>query len=166
MWLRAHFTMRLRGRIEVAGEHKAIILLADAMREQLQKEKAEDISLLKEENLEYMVNKDARGGRICFEPPILKGQKYSFRRGTWGWFKKQRWWCLTFLVFSVIMSVSWIATQWMLYWSIGPVYGTVFAMQVGSTDKSRTLLVLSFSVLTMLIVVPFAIMEATMWNSY
>ncbi len=80
--------MKRRGRRneDVAGEHKAVLELAAAMRDQIDegaKEEGGDVSALTEADLRRRIRKDLRGGSISYTTPLLingeSGQEWTVK---------------------------------------------------------------------------------------
>ncbi|PSN68740.1 hypothetical protein BS50DRAFT_453521, partial [Corynespora cassiicola Philippines] len=70
MWITSHFTMRRRGRTEVAGEQKAIFELANAMHEQLSRH-MKDIPNQPEASISKCITQDLHGGEISYRPQLV-----------------------------------------------------------------------------------------------
>lgn len=172
MWIRSHKILRERGRKEVAGEHKAIFELAEAMRTQLislGKDNVEDVPALGELDLRCRITKDLHGGSISYDypqPPIrsikdnisagwrtkLKAKKEKW----WTWTRKEKWWLTTFFISYVLCStVGWYSFYPLWLFIISLPLAFVFALCYGSTKKSRGVLFLWSFLLLSLIFIPF-----------
>src|SRR4051794_35158684 len=94
MWLISHFTMKRRGRKEVAGENKAILELSDAMRKHLSeyiKEEGEHSSTITESVLSHCIKKDLRGGSISYSAPLLPNGESTEKWIFLNWMKTHKW---------------------------------------------------------------------------
>tara|TARA_R110002003_G_scaffold138_8_gene12708 strand:- start:11748 stop:12281 length:534 start_codon:yes stop_codon:yes gene_type:complete len=103
MWLWAHITMQRRGRDQVAGEHKAVLELANAMQTQTKGDEG-NAAELTESELQHRIAED-RGGAISYEASLL-----SAGDGDRGWvvaqyLKREKWW-LAVLVASCAGSIT------------------------------------------------------------
>lgn len=156
LWLRAHFTQKVRGRdtSQTSGENKAVFELAAAMQKELNVEFV-DHSLLIEKQLRDRIENELKGGAISYAPAYPEFQEYTFRKGTKNWLKKEKWWVLGLLVSLVLSGTMWLAVDGLVFWywtfSLWP--GLIFAMCVGTSNGSRALLVLPWCILGAAIVV-------------
>lgn len=87
MWIRTHIIMQRRGREYLAGEHKAILELANAMQDQLTDINAEGIKgvrTLNETKLRCRITKDLCGGSIAYTTPLLANGENGYGDSGWG----------------------------------------------------------------------------------
>lgn len=161
LWLRAHFTFKLRGWDfnQVSGEHKAVLELAKAMQEDLDI-KSSHCSLLIEKHLKERIDKELSGGSFSYSPayPELKG--YSFRRGTKTWIKQNIWWFVAIMASTVFCGVGWMAHAMVWIWNFGLWVGLLLAVCIGTSNGSRILITLFWSTLGVIGVIPLSIMMA------
>ncbi|CAN9197812.1 unnamed protein product [Alternaria alternata] len=95
MWLRASMMTKQRGRKkeDVAGEQKAVLELAAAMREQVKgptNEEGDDVSTLMEAKLHRLITKDLRGGSISYKTPLLLSGESGDEWNTKAWIKSHK----------------------------------------------------------------------------
>jgi hypothetical protein len=139
LWSRAKVTMHERGRqgLMIAGEHKAVIELADAMRKELST-KSIDLKLLSDTEIAKRIN-DVNGGRVLYSSSlcIQPARRMGFKE----WLKREQWWLIATIICIAMTELTWQfvpAILWPLkLWSIGPTCGFVFSMVFGSTTRSR-----------------------------
>lgn len=158
MYMTSKFTRLQRGRADVAGEYKAVFELADAMREQLVQQEAEnakDIHHFTESTLRKRITKDLRGGTIAYDTTLLPETSdttaidWSFK----AWAKREVWWLLALAV-SLVVDGCLINVS-VRYGLRGDIWGFIalpltigFAMYVGLSHRSRGM-VLFWAVLVM-----------------
>lgn len=160
MWLRAHLTLRHRGRTDIAGEYKAILELASAITETCEEVNL-DPEKLTEQQLREQVKDKAKGGRIAYNSPLLEG-KFPFMknmralpRRIWVWVKKEKWW-----VGADFLALLWFALADLLdftffLFAMFAFLSISFAMAIGSTNGSRLMFAVGgFVVLGLGIAVP------------
>lgn len=148
MWASAKFTMKQRGREDVAGEYKAVFELADAMHEQLspfRNEDAKHVRQITESTLRKRIEKDLRGGTIAYDTALLNESEESIAGSDWsvkGWAKREAWW-LVALVTSVVVTGLCIRAfvfegmrgDLFVFWAFP--FALIFSMYVGTTHQSR-----------------------------
>lgn len=157
LWLRAHFTQKLRGRdpSQNSGEHKAVLELAEAMTQELSIQHINP-SLLVEKKINDRVNNEHRGGAISYVLTYPVPQTYSFRKGTANWLKREKWWlawtvvstfpCSTFF----LLPSPYSGQLWL--WSFGLPVGSILAMCIGKSNGSRIIIVLFWCALAALVI--------------
>ncbi len=78
--------------------------------------------------------------------------RYSFRKGSWQWIKREKWW-LVFLVVCLFVMVSFSATT--------PLFiGALLALTTGGTRKSRIFMILCGLVISIPPIIAMAIYVA------
>jgi hypothetical protein len=154
MWLKAHITLRMRGRTDVSGELKAIFELADAMGEGLRDGK-QDLRILTEDELRQRIDDELKGGRIFYQSQISV-PSFSFRYAFRVWFRKEKWWFLATLIFVAGACTLWSIPgfPFMFPPCTGASYGSIVGLQIGSTWRSRMILILFFACLATLLSIP------------
>jgi hypothetical protein len=75
MWARARYTMHLRNRTTVAGEHKATLELAASMVQELTPDNT-DLLSLSEQQIKKRI-RGVRGGNIAYSSSIVE-RRYSW----------------------------------------------------------------------------------------
>jgi hypothetical protein len=108
LWLRSTMIMKTRGRKEVAGAHKAVLELADAMRTHLLDDgvQGDGLSTLTETKLRRRITKDLRGGSISYATPLLANTKERYNGTEHGFkplVKSYKWSIATFFMSLVLM---------------------------------------------------------------
>jgi hypothetical protein len=145
MWLRAQMIMKRRGRRneDVAGEHKAVLELAAAMRDQMNedaKEEGGDVSAFTEAELRRRIRKDLRGGSISYTTPLLPNGESGQEWTTKAWIKNYK--------LSIIATVTCVAAMvvivallgWTFMFFLVLPFELIVTLCVGSTRKSRIVL--------------------------
>lgn len=154
MWHRTHFTMALRQRHSgnISGEHRAVLELAAAMQNELDLLDTEP-SLLDEKQLAERVAKELRGGAISYAYPKQELNSFRAMRALRGWFQREKWWFLAILLTSVLASTIWMVPYLFIIWVwfIGAWFGQVCAFCIGTTTGSRTLIVLFWSAISLVV---------------
>ncbi|ROW10428.1 hypothetical protein VMCG_01603 [Cytospora schulzeri] len=94
MWLRAHLELTSRGKHEVPHGLKAVLYLADSIRDDFDSigEEAESLS---DEELRRHAKEQLGGGKVKIEAPESQ-TRYSLRRSLWHWLKTNSLWTLAF----------------------------------------------------------------------
>lgn len=148
MWSRAKVTMHERGRNTSSGEHKAVLELASAMRMELSNQDV-DLTQSAEEAIERRI-RDVNGGRVLYASPLLV--KPPARTGVIVWFTREKWWLLATSVSFTITATIWLFDFWLMIWWIGPTFGLIMSLEFGSTNSSRSSVVLIWTILSVLVV--------------
>jgi hypothetical protein len=160
MYLRAHFTPRLQTRTCVAGEIKAVFELSEAMKTGFQSID-EDPTNLEEHQLRRRIRDTLKGGQIAYNntvPVLLDSpQRYSFRKGVLRWLRREKWWLIALVIVSTLFSTAWIYSSGFFLFMLGPVVGIIFAMQIGSTLRSRLFIVFVLSLASALAIMGYSI---------
>ena len=159
MWLRTHFTMRLRERHsdDVSGKYRAVIELANAMQLELE---IQDLhpSMLRERELNDRVEKELKGGAISYAYSKAEPQMYSFKKGLKGWFKREKWWFAAIFITSTLCSTLWTNVllaydgMWFYFWLIGLLWGQFCAFWLGTTNGSRVLIISFWCVISGIVI--------------
>ncbi|KAF1937400.1 hypothetical protein EJ02DRAFT_426675 [Clathrospora elynae] len=169
MWFRTHIIMKKRGIEDVAGEYRAVLELADAIRAQLQpttpsvergQEPLDNISAFTESKLRRRITKDMHGGSISYVVPLLYNGENGEGDGGWGfraWVKSNRWSIFTFLVSVALLMTNvillFIPTPIIVFLSLPLTW--FFSIHMGTSSMSRVVLFFWFFVI--MSVVPQAI---------
>jgi hypothetical protein len=167
MYLRAHFTLRLQHRTCVPGEIKAVFELSDAMKSGFQSID-QDPANLEEHQLRRRIRDALKGGQIAYHHnlpvPLDSPERYSFRKGVvrWlkrrkSWWKSERWWLVALVIVSTLFSTAWIYSSGFFLFMLGPIVGIIFAMQIGSTLRSRLFIVFVLSLASALAIMGYGI---------
>jgi hypothetical protein len=98
MWIQTSITMKQRGRTDVVGENKAILELAYAMNEQLEKPGEATMLALLEDALKSRVERDVGGGTISYGTKLLHNTDDRAWRDFRTLLRKRMWWILAILV--------------------------------------------------------------------
>lgn len=163
LWLRAHFTQKLRGResCQTSGEHKAVLELAVAMQQELDIQQV-NVSLLIERQLDDRVDKELKGGAMSYAPAYPELKTYSFRKGTKNWFKREKWWFALIVVSSLLSSTLWMVYNtglWRFwFWLFGLWLALILAMCIGTSNGSRALIILFCCILDSLVMIGLLIL--------
>jgi hypothetical protein len=96
MWIQTSITMKQHGRTDVVDEEKAILELAYAMNEQL--EKPGEATMLSEDALKSRVERDVGGGTISYGTKLLHNTDDHAWRDFRTLLRKGMWCFLTILV--------------------------------------------------------------------
>lgn len=109
MWLHSHSVMKRRGHTDIAGEHKAVLELAQAMqqqhvglasiKEQHEQEEKDGASTattaiaipITEASLRHRVTKELRGGSIAYTAPLLANGEIADDWTLRAWVKAHKW---------------------------------------------------------------------------
>ncbi|KAL6157539.1 hypothetical protein ACJQWK_06625 [Exserohilum turcicum] len=159
MWLSAHSTMKRRGRTHVAGDHVAVLELADAMRSQgvhdthtdtyegkakgdvtttASTTSVQTTPAFTEEALRHRVTVELRGGSISYAAPLLShGEAAREWGGVPTWLNRHKWSILGMLVCigASVTSAVMLARDIMILIPLPLQLGT--ALYIGSTRGSR-----------------------------
>jgi hypothetical protein len=98
MWIQTSITMKQRGRTDVVDENKAILELAYAMNEQLEKPGEATMLALSKDALKSRVERDVGGGTISYGAKLLHNSDGRAERGFRTLLRKGMWWILAILV--------------------------------------------------------------------
>jgi hypothetical protein len=139
--------MKNRGWIDVAGEYKAVLELADALNTQLPQARdigTMDILTLPESNLRHRITKDLRGGFMIYEMPRLttgNTGECDARNGFRSLLKKEAWWIILILLSLGPGFFVFILNHYMQSWVFFGFTATlVLTVCIGSSGKSRGVL--------------------------
>jgi hypothetical protein len=158
LWLRAHFTLKLRNHDsrQTSGPHKAILELSAAMEKQLDLEDT-DAAILIEEQLDERINNELKGGAIFYASAYPLPAGYSFRKGTKEWIKREKWWLVVLFVATTFVSTTWMLAWWLGSWSWGIWGSVILAKMFGTTAGSRWLIGLFGGIISAIIICALAI---------
>lgn len=140
MWLISHFTMKRRGRKEVAGENKAILELSDAMRKHLSeyiKEEGEHSSTITESVLSHCIKKDLRGGSISYSAPLLPNGESTEKWIFLNWMKTHKWSIAAMCGFAATTAVCAVWIPFVGFYLLTLPLDFSIALYMGSTPNSR-----------------------------
>lgn len=152
MWLKAHFTMKLRKRQhdEISGIHRGVIELSAAMQCELGMHNTDPFSL-KEKELKEKVYKQLRGGGISYAYATKHSQMFSLRRGMKKWLKTDPLMIGNAVLITILSTTIWnIPSPSAIdfsFWCVGAWFGAVGALCIGNTRGSRMLFFLVWSTL-------------------
>lgn len=151
LYTTSKFTRLQRGRLELAGEYKAVFELSEAMQDQLvslEKEEADGVRKISESSLRQRIKKDLRGGAIAYETSLLpkaeEGQNdWTFK----AWARREIWWLLALVL---ALTIDGIVIDRMvgtgvksnLWFFLALPLAITFAMYVGLTHSSRMMVLL------------------------
>jgi hypothetical protein len=138
IWLRAHLDLKLQGEKEVPGRYKSVRILASAI-DQGMPDISEKSDALTNRQLRHRVAKNLNGGRVEMTNPFPV--KYNFRTELWAWMKKIKWWLL--------LAAFGIAVGFTAWGMLPLTLGTIFAVTIGRTNGSRTIIALGGFVISM-----------------
>jgi hypothetical protein len=148
MWIYTHYTIASHARHpeEVPGEHRAILELAAAMRNELDISNTR-LSVLREKQLRKTINQEIQGGAISHAYPDAKLKVHSIRKSLRAWLKENRWWFAAMAVTTLVCSGLWIfMSMWLWFWLLFVWAGQLFSFCIGTTTGSRLLIISIFSV--------------------
>lgn len=94
MWLSAHLKLRSRGRYEVPHGLKAVLYLADSIRDDFNG-LGEEAELLTDEELRRLARKELRDGKIKIQASEFQTD-HSLWRSSWHWLKHNYLWALVY----------------------------------------------------------------------
>ncbi|KAF2848402.1 hypothetical protein T440DRAFT_556724 [Plenodomus tracheiphilus IPT5] len=95
MHIHAYYTMKHRGRTDVAGVYKATLELAHAMNTHLLTTgefSTKEILALTESELHTRLDKDNRGGAVAYDNPLVLDGNEKGGVGFKSWIRKEAWW--------------------------------------------------------------------------
>jgi hypothetical protein len=151
MWIQTSITMKQRGRTDVVGEDKAILELAYAMNEQLEKPGEAAMLALSKDALESRVERDVGGGTISYGTKLLHNSDGHAERGFRTLLRKEMWCSLAILVALALdlwcLIVSKVRTSF--FWVfVGFWISVAVALSVGSSGRRRAFIFLWLLFLT------------------
>lgn len=169
MWLNAKISLRNYHREDVPGRFKAVFELADAMEEEISTQK-QDPRDIPEKELERTIEEDLKGGRVAYAYPSSKNQlpnRSVARDAIRKWVINEKWWLPGFVPALIYLGLVMAkGTGYLvdfgsivhLLSAIGLFSGLWFSLQIGTTTKSRWLIILLLSVPFLLPVTVIALM--------
>jgi hypothetical protein len=141
MWLSSEITMKQRGRKHVAGEHKALLELANAMQDQLAMTTGSDVhgtANLSESELRRRIAADLDGGSISYSAPLLSNSGGNTEWGMVSYLKKEAWWLVALTIFcSASIAGGIYGLMPIAIAVVGFAVGLIITVSVGSTHKSK-----------------------------
>lgn len=164
MWLRTHYMLKNQQRYpdHISGEHRAAIELAAAMQDALDIQDTNPSSL-REQQLKGRIEKELKGGAIMYANANAKVemQAYSIKKSVRAWFKREKW-GFSAIVFTCILSATMFTVImfyilgttdfrfWVWFWisCFSLLLGQVWAICVGTTNRSRILIILFWTTVT------------------
>jgi hypothetical protein len=136
MWLCAHITMQRRGRDQVAGGHKAVLELANAMQAQTKGNEG-NAAELAESGLQHRIAED-RGGAISYEVSLLSAGDGDHEWVVAVYLEREKWW-LAVLIASCAGSITLGAIGLLPYaiFIVGLSVALILSISVGTTQRSK-----------------------------
>ena len=131
--LRVDYSIRQRQYMHITGEFKAVLELGDALNDGFKK-LGENPNTLDESQICFCINKNLEGGSISYQAPLEGNNNY-------GWFEREMWWLFVSVQMIVMFGTAWQYSFVFWVFSLGPACGCIMATSVGSTIKSRMLIV-------------------------
>lgn len=173
MWLHSHLLMKKRGRNLLAGEHKAVLELADAMRAQIEEHGQETLghsATLTEFELRRRITKDLNGGAISYKTSvILDGHdgRGDFNWGFKSWLKKEMWWLIAFLLSLAAVGTAVAMYQQPIIFCICVLpFEIKMAMYIGTSNKSRGILLFWSFMASSVVLIPIMLTVIALRNPY
>jgi hypothetical protein len=156
MWLKGRLDLAQRHGDEVPARFRAVLDLAKALNHELSR--AGEVSdSLANRQLERRITERLDGGRVAVRVPSpTPATGYSFRKGAWGWIKREKWW-LVLLVASVSVPAGMapLIGPLAVLWAPFPA-SLVLALAIGRTTESRVLMSLcGFTLLVLFLIAGF-----------
>lgn len=145
MWIKAHMTMRMRGRFDKPKGFKGVLELAAAIRKELQETNPDDLS---HDQLSEEIRKRLKGGSIELESAGSPAM-YAILKGFWGWIKERRWWVAAWCLLVIFGSILATYEEGTYSWVLVFMSSTLVAMVVGGSPRSRAMLCLWGSIIGM-----------------
>ncbi|XXG98960.1 hypothetical protein Hte_005293 [Hypoxylon texense] len=144
IWLKARFQLPLQRGAEVPKYWRSILILAEAMNKELNKNEIYPCDLT-DQQLGTEIDKRLRGGSVSFYMPLES--RYDIpRRGFSEWFMEEKWWCLALLT-----SAALIYPVYRLFFLVAlftiMACGVAFAIGIGKTSRSRVLMIMCWLIL-------------------
>ena len=170
MWLNATIAASKKEKQCIAGEWKAVLELADAMREQLDQYDTDDLKAMDitEVCIQKRIRYDINGGSIGYQKPngsvINPFSQQMERHGVIIWLKQRLWWLLFLGVSLGAMGFVGSYALGQFYFVMGFPPATIIAMVIGSSNFSRAILFMYSLPLFCLItgIPPLAVYYATL----
>ena len=136
MWLKAHLTMKQRGRSDTPMGYRGLLDLATSVNDSLKADKEEPVEMTNGQ-LRYRIQKRWDGGKIAYDSVPLQ-RPYSFREGFKTWVKTNKRWRAALFVSASLCSTTWMLSGTFFFFSTFSFLGVLFAVLLGQTHKSRT----------------------------
>jgi hypothetical protein len=154
MWIQTSITMKQRGRTDVVGENKAILELAYATNEQLEKPGEAAMLALSEDALKSRVKRDVGGGTISYGTKLLHNTDDHAWRKLRTLLRKEMSCSLAILVALALdlwcLIVSKVRTSF--FWVfVGFWISVAFVLSIGLSERGRAFIFLWLLFLTCLI---------------
>ncbi|KAF2641832.1 hypothetical protein P280DRAFT_541295 [Massarina eburnea CBS 473.64] len=162
LYLKEQDILRQRKLINISGEYKAVLELAEAMNDGFKGLRRENTNKLQETELRHGIHKELNGGSISYQAPLL-----TYDHSTW--FEHEKWWLLITLLAVLLTATAWLYTYVACVIFYGLAFGCMLAMSIGKTFKSRILILFSVALwpplVTIDIVIEFRITPLPpIWN--
>ncbi|KAH6856924.1 hypothetical protein B0I37DRAFT_334595 [Chaetomium sp. MPI-CAGE-AT-0009] len=141
MWLKGHLDLEQRNGDEAPARFKAVLDLATALNHELDSEDTgESSDGLTNRQLQRCISKRLNGGRVAVQTPF-PASVYSFRKDTWSWIKKERWWFALLVVSVSLSAMTWLFIPLVLFLLFA--FSVILALAIGQTRGSRVLICLA-----------------------
>jgi hypothetical protein len=137
MWLKGHLDLKQRHGDEAPARFQAVLDLAEALNHELASI-GEAPGRLTNRQLNGCISKRLDGGRVTVQTPFSRASGYSFRKGSWSWIKREKWW-FTIAVVAGLMPLMTLFF-WMFLFCIPLTLSVFLAVGIGSTTGSRVLI--------------------------
>lgn len=137
MWLWGHLNLKLRQGDEAPARFQAVLDLAEALNHELASVN-EVPNVLTNRQLKRCISEQLNGGRVVVQIPSSLEKGYSFRKGAWGWIKREKW-CFTL---AVLLSLVPAMAPWILPLAFLAPFSlsVILALAIGRTRRSRELI--------------------------
>lgn len=138
LWLKGQLDLKQRQGDEAPARFAAVLDLAEALRHELSSV-GEVPGALTNRQLRRCVSEQLGGGRVALQTPSSsQAGGYSFRKGSWSWIKRERWW----FAFAVVAGLMPLMAMFLLVFAFFTPFalGVFLAIAVGSTTGSRVLI--------------------------
>lgn len=128
MWLGAHLKLRSRGGYEVPHGLKAVLYLADSIRNDM-KDLGEDPDLLTDVELRRLAREHLKNGKVKIQAPEFQTDYHGLWRRSWHWLKDNYLWVMAYVL--AVASIPWFIVHLFL------VLVMSLTMEAGWGKKSR-----------------------------
>lgn len=161
MWLKAHLKLSSRGPYEIPNRYKAAVKLTRSIA--LDFGDADQATALSNKEFSAHVSRALRGGRVGGDPAMALG-KYSFRSSVKGWVGREKRWFSGMVLCTLFCCVGWLLPYqvfgllWLSVW-LWPIF--VFALTVGTTNKSRFFFLISWLLIGVAWIIPISVVAVT-----
>jgi len=151
LWLKARLAMRHHEDAEIAGEYKAVLELASAMNNEFGKH-GKNPGVLRERQIKTVIKNELNGGTMMYHSPLREEEKFKFHHGFKRWIVRDKWWMLAFSIslpcifgpmFGALRGSMGRGFPFAIF-SVFVAAGILVARMVGTTKRSRILLLVIF----------------------